>query len=116
MATFPTLSVNPALDGFKEEPAADPTQRTEVYAGVAKTRAMFTRVPMAWDVPYSRLSLADKDALVQFQKDVKVCSDSWTWTHPVSSTQYTVRLREKMAFAPESSNQFWATLMRIEEI
>ena len=39
-----------------------------------------------------------------------------TWTHPITSTQYTVRLKEPMVFEPQGSNQLWQTVMKIEEL
>lgn len=91
MENFPTLSIAPTVDGFTEEVAKDPTIKTDFENGFYQTRPAFTRIPRKFTVTYHAMSDSDKNTLQNFEKTVLVGCDAFTWTHPKTSTQYTVR-------------------------
>ena len=113
---FPVLSRAPSHRQFKEGPAFDPTLRSEFAGGAVLTRARGTVIPMRWDVLYEYLTAADKTVMETLQTNTVVGSDSFRWSHPVSSTIYTVRLGEPVIFTmePRLPNRWRVQLVLIE--
>lgn len=116
MATFPTLSVPPLVTPWEEGAAGDPTIRTPYEAGYGQTKPRFTRITWKWSVAYAGLTQTDKDALVVFEKTVKIGADSWTWTDPKTSAQSTVRLLGPVKYRYHQSDAFWSAEFSIEEV
>jgi len=96
MATYPTLSVTPTYP--LKEAGEDPTLKSEFEAGYTLTRAKFTRSRTVFTVQYENMPNADKETLKTFCDTVKGGSDSFTWTHPSTSTSYEVRFDKRPAF------------------
>ena len=93
MPTYPTLSQDPDVNGFKEEPIIDPTIRSEMESGDVTTRARFTGVPLKWTYRYTQLSNADKLLLATFERStVNYGAASFTWTNPQDDAEHEVRL------------------------
>lgn len=91
MSAFPTLSINPELP--IGETREDSTIRTDMEGGYEHTRARFTRIRRTFKIIYRNLPGADKSTLDAFVTTVKCGADSFTWAHPVTQTQYTVRFK-----------------------
>ena len=91
MADFPTLSSKPDSENWTEEPAVDPTIRSEFENGAVQTRTRFTDVPKKWDLIYRDMSQADKDTLKAFEKTVGYGGDIFNWTNPQDTNTYEVR-------------------------
>lgn len=95
MPAFPTLSIAPTWP--TDEEREDATIRSEMEGGYQHTRPRYTRIRRRFKVIYHMLPEADKsganklDALVT---TVREGSDSFTWNHPATSTQYTVRFEK----------------------
>lgn len=116
MANFPTLSQNPDISGWEEQVAFNPTIRSETDGGYVLTRARFTRLPRRWNLVYRVLPVADVNTLKTFEGTVKVGSDSFLWTNPQNSTQYTVRLLEPIRYSMHGSKNYWDVEMVLEEV
>lgn len=116
--SWPALSVTPALDGWKEDIANDPTLRNKSEGGYTQTRPRFTRIPKKFDFRYAAgnsLTLTDKAALQTFQDQVKVGSSLFTWTNPITAAVYTVRLAKPITFAPMGTTLRWIAEVSLEE-
>lgn len=106
MPTFPTLSCKPAYplnpDGTKE----DATVKSPYEGGYEQTRPRFTRVRRRWGLKYPKMSAADKQTLESFEGTVHGGADSFTWTHPVTSTSYTVRFEGTINYSNVHYNKY----------
>lgn len=119
MPAFPSLSVTPSISGWTESIRVDPTIRTPVEAGYQITRPRFTRSPRRWEIAYAggnALPLADKNILSAFESSVKVGSDIITWTNPVDSVAYQVRLAGPIQYRPLANKLYWEVRMLLEEV
>ena len=100
MAAFPTLTIGPSYPLDPDGELEDATLRSPFEGGYELTRQKFTRTRRSWGVRYEALGQTDKDSLVTFEKDtVKGGADSFTWTHPKTSTVYTVRFTGPVKYA-----------------
>lgn len=116
MATFPTLTDQPDVDGWEESRAFDPAIRARSEGGYVKTRPRTTRVPMQWKLRYSSLSLADKTTLQAFETSVNVGADAFTWTNPADGQAKLVRFKEPVKYSPAGSNLVWTADLTLEEV
>lgn len=92
MSDFPTLSQKPDAESWGEEPALDPTLRSDFEAGYQLTRARFTVVARKWAFVYKFLSNTDKVSLQTFERSaVNYGADSFNWTNPNDDQVYVVR-------------------------
>ena len=114
MLTFPTLSVTPSMSNYNQTIAHDPTLRNETDGGYVVTRAKFTRLVNKWHVLYKYITNADKSTLETFENDVKVGTDAFYWTEPVSGDVKTVRFLNRIEF-PKAS-LYWNAEFDIEEV
>ena len=96
MEAYPTLSVFPTYP-IRETPE-DSTLKSDFEAGYILTRAKFTRSRKSFYVSYQNMPNADKEILDTFGTTVNGGSDSFTWTHPMSSVSYIVRFDKRPAF------------------
>lgn len=105
MSTYPTLSQDPDVSGFKEEPLVDPTLRSDMESGDVVTRALFTGVPLKWSYRYTQLSNADKLLLATFERStVKYGAVNFDWTNPQDSVLHDVRFTEPIKYELNQSN------------
>lgn len=96
MPTYPTLNQKPQypLDEDREDSAI----KSDFEGGYQHTRPRYTRVRRIFDIKYINLSDADKTTLETFINTVKGSANSFTWTHPKTSTTYTVRFDKPPKF------------------
>jgi len=126
MAAFPviyrygTTVHNPTGESLKNVIAHNPTIRSQSDGGYITTRARFTRITRSWPaLRYEWLTTANKDALLDFESDTVVGgSNSFTWTNPLDSTSYTVRLSSLMHFTPHPKTNFlfWQAEFGLEAV
>lgn len=116
MLTYPSLSVNPDVQGWEESRAFDPTIRARSEAGYVKTRPRTTRVPMQWKVLYQNLPAADKAAVQNFESLVMVGADAFAWTNPMDGVVKTVRFKELVRCSPMGSRLYWRVEFTLEEV
>jgi len=116
MLNFPTLTVQPDVEGWEEQRAFDPTIRARAEGGYTKTRPRTTRIPMQWTVRYPLLTAADKNTLQAFEGAVKIGADAFTWTNPDSGLVKTVRFKEPVKYAPVGSKLAWRAEFTLEEV
>jgi hypothetical protein len=116
MATFPTLSPKPDVEGWEETRAYDPTIRAKSEGGYVKTRPRYTRAPEQWKVVYQFLPLSDKTTIKTFETTVLVGADAFTWTNPVTSVAKTVRFLEPVKYTPQGSRLFWKIEFTLQEV
>jgi hypothetical protein len=117
MSDFPTLSQNPDAEIWREEPASDPTLRSEFEAGYQLTRAKFTVIPRTWSLVYRFLSNTEKTTLQTFERStVNYGANSFNWTNPIDSQTYVVRFVEPIKFTLENNklNEWQAELKLVE--
>ncbi len=90
MANFPTLSIGPVFP-LREVPR-DASLRSPFEAGYVQARPKFTRIPATWpDITYRNMTATDKSTLETFEKTTVKQTDAFSWTHPQTSTVYSVR-------------------------
>ena len=117
MSNFPTLSTNPDAEGWHEEPAIDPTLRSEFESGHQLTRGRATVVPETWSFTYRFLSNADKVILKTFEKStVNFGAGTFNWTNPNDSESYVVKLAKPIKFTREDNGlNEWKVELKVVE-
>ncbi len=100
MADFPVLSRGVEFS-FRERLAYNPAIQSQAEDGKVISRGRFTGTKKEWDVEYTLLTEDDKDLLEALQTTVNVSGDVFNWTHPKTSVEYSVRLRDPMEFSIE---------------
>lgn len=132
MATFPTIYRrgteihNPIVRDFSSRMAHDPTIRSRSAGGYVTSRAGFTRIPRAWTVKYDWMTKANKNTIKAFEDGnagstpvgVTGGSDSFTWTNPEDSTDYTVRFLGLIEYTPHDKTNFlwWMVDFILEQV
>ena len=97
MANFPTLSVQPLLTDFAEEPE-DSTIRSDFEGGYLQTRPRFTRDRKTFGpVAYLNLTDGDKASLESFYDTVK-CASIFAWIHPRTGATKNGRFKVPLKF------------------
>ena len=116
LPAYPSLSKNPDVENWKEEPASDPTVRSPCESGVSVTRARFTTVPTKIRYVYRNLSNTDKESLETFEQDtVNYGAGSFTWTHFIKSTSHTATFSRPIKYTLEKSLQnLWKVEVEVE--
>jgi len=117
MSAYPSLSVKPDAQGFEEGPALDdPTYRSPKDSGRVKTYPKVSWVPIRFAFQYTQLANADKVLLWTFERDtVHYGADPFTWTHPQTSTGYTVRFLTPIQFRREDDQGLtWSVRVELE--
>jgi len=91
---FPTFSLSkgPNPKTWKEVVLLDPTIRTEVAAGIVKTRARFTATLKRFDFNYNFLTEADKVLIEEHQEHVVVGASEFTYRMKQTDEDWLVRL------------------------
>lgn len=93
MAAFPTLSRAPSFPIDPDGELEDTVIRSPQTAGYDQTRPRTTRVRRNFGVSYRALGATDESTLRAFEvTTLRNGADSFTWTHPLSGTTYTVQL------------------------
>jgi len=98
MPMYPTLSKKPTYPLSEER--EDNTIKSRFESGYQKTRSRYTRVRRKFQIKYMNLGSVDTALLDAFIDTVDGATDSFTWTHPVTGTSYTVRFEAP----PKKSN------------
>jgi hypothetical protein len=100
MAAFPTLSRGPSYPLDPDGVNTDVVLRNETTGGYEITRPRTTRSRLSWGVNFNGLTDSDISTLKTFEvTTLKNGSDSFTWQHPVSGTNYTVRLTGPISYS-----------------
>ena len=100
MASWPSISREPAGPGFETGLAADPTLRTPTDAGYVLTRARWTRTRQRFRVRYEMLTEVERQAMLEFQTTQGVGGASFSWIDPTDSVSRTVRLAAPLRWEP----------------
>ena len=118
MPAFPSLSSTPLVDPYEHTAAFDPVIRLPNFeAGYRPTRPRFTRVPKKWHIAYpGTMTDADRTTLEAFEETVKYGSDSFTWTHPKTAVEYTVRFAAPVKYKFGISDDYWSFEFDLEEV
>ena len=99
MPAFPTLSVPCSYPIDPDGVIDDVIMRSPQEAGYEQTRPRTTRPRRNFGVTYIGLESVDEALLRTFEiTTLRNGSDSFNWTHPLSSTVYTVRLTGPIKF------------------
>mgnify|MGYP001578067759 CR=1 FL=1 len=117
MPNFPSFAVAPSVEGWEEEAASDPTIRSETEGGYTQTRPRFTRIRGKWTIQYTTMTLADKNTMKTFERTTVIGgSNSFTWTNPADSTQYTVRFLGTVKYKMHINKNYWDISFVLEEV
>jgi hypothetical protein len=104
MADFPTLSINPSYP--IGETREDSAIVTEFDAGYDQSRAKYSRVRYIFTINYKLIPSADKTLLTTFITTVNGRADAFNWTHPQSSTVYSVKFNKIPEFQYVAYNYY----------
>jgi len=112
MATYPTLSMNPAT---LEEGSYKRQIKTEFETGQVHSRPGATRARGKWTLSYSNLPDLDYQSLKTFFE--ANIGDTFTWTHPTTAVSKTVRFSEDTFTGKQTANYpgFWDVDFQVEE-
>ena len=113
---FPLLSQTPAITPWEEQAASDPTISVSTQGGYRQTRPRYTRIPGKWKISYLILSASEKAVLGNFEKQVKVGAERWSWTNPLDSVVYEVRFLGPVRYKMHGSKLYWDAAFEIEEV
>jgi phage-related protein len=116
--TFPTLSQDQDSRFFTEK-RENPAIRTELEGGYVQTRARHTRTPRrTWTTGFSELTDADRAALNTFWDQVAGGSRAFTWRHPVTLANHTVRFAAEVSFkyTGHFTRYRWEAQITLEEV
>jgi len=124
MASFPTLqrrgteTHNPVVGAMDSQMAYDPVVRSQSEGGYAKTRARYTRIARQWTVHYDWLTKTNKNTIKTFEDARVAGSESFTWTNPEDSAEYTVRFVGLVRYIPHEHTNFlwWMVEFMLEQV
>jgi hypothetical protein len=85
---YPTLTILPTYP--ISEKLLPSSIKTQFEAGYLLARSRHSRDRLIFQLNYKNMGQTDKDSLFNHMKTVKDV-DTFSWTHPVTSTVYTVR-------------------------
>ena len=109
---YPTLSVNP---NFPIDEGVEPSSiKSKFEAGYVLARARFTRERNNFKLAYTLLSNADKVLLKDHMDTVKDITP-FNWTHPITSTVYSVRYQSIPQFQ-YAQYQRWNVSFILEQL
>lgn len=99
MTAFPTLSLPCSYPIDPDGVPEDVILRSPQEAGYEQTRPRTTRARLNFGVNYIGMVPADEALLRAFYTTtLRNGADSFTWTHPISGTTYTVRFTAPIKF------------------
>lgn len=117
MTAFPTLSRAPSLPLDPDGEIEDVILRSPMEAGYEQTRPKTTRARRIFGLNYRALGNADVTLLRTFETTtLRNGADSFTWTHPLSGTTYTVRLTAPIKFARAQAGTLSEVSMMLREV
>jgi hypothetical protein len=100
MAAYPTLTKAPSYPLEPDGVIEDVVLRNPMEDGYVQTRPRTTRARRTWGLNYRNLPDADIATLRTFEITTLVNgAGSFTWTHPLSGTTYTVQLTGPIKFS-----------------
>jgi len=115
MPSFPTMSKSANISGFTRIAAINPTKSSQFSSGHQLTRAIFTNVPYKWSFQYNLLTNADKELLVDFEKEVKYTTSAFDWVNPSDNITYSVRFTKVLSFNMERIENYWSVAIEVVE-
>lgn len=120
MPTFPTLPSGAILDSRKHSAEhEDPALKQEMEGGYTASRARHTRAPRAtWSCGYTYITTADRDALLDFYRQMRGGSTHFDWTNPQDSQVYVVRFEGKLkeTYVGQGTNQRWDIAFQLVQV
>ncbi|MHB0925887.1 MAG: hypothetical protein ACYC1F_05230 [Gallionellaceae bacterium] len=117
MANFPTLSCSPSFPLDPDGEIEDVVLRSPFEGGYEQTRPRSTRTRRTFGLNYKALNNADVALLRAFEiTTLRNGADSFTWTHPLSATSYTVRLTGPIKFAKQQVSTHSAVALTLREV
>lgn len=117
MANFPTLSRAPSYPLDPDGELEDVVLRSPQTAGYEQTRPRTTRARRTFGLSYPVLDDTDTAALRVFEiTTLHNGADSFTWTHPLSGTSYTVRLTAPIKFRRTHSRTLTGCSLMLREV
>jgi hypothetical protein len=108
---FPTLSRGPSKIDIDLE---DNSLRSDQEGGYQISRARYTRIRHKINLTYPILTNADKIALNNWQLSLMGGSDKDTWTDPMTSITYTIRLDKPIKFSAVTT-YMWSCEFQMNE-
>jgi len=106
MATFPTLSKNPVVQGWEEEALFDPTILNEMEGGAVESHSTTTVVPWTWKLTYRDMTNADYALMKAFERTgVNFGMSSFHWINPCDAVVNSVKLGSKIKYKMEENLQ-----------
>ncbi|PIQ26127.1 hypothetical protein COW64_12340 [bacterium (Candidatus Blackallbacteria) CG18_big_fil_WC_8_21_14_2_50_49_26] len=117
MTAFVTLSKAPSLPLSPDGKIEDVVLRSSAEAGYLQTRPRTTRARRSWGVRYPVLDATDTAALRAFEiTTLRNGADSFSWTHPISGTSYTVRLAGQIDFSTDQHRSLTGASFTLQEV
>ena len=113
MANYPTLTIAPNYP--LSEDREDATYRSGMEGGYEYTRPKYTRGRKKFGITYTNMQNTDKDTLEAFVDTVKGGADSFIWTHPKTSTNYTAQFDKPPKFEYVEYN-FWNVSFQLNQV
>jgi len=119
--SWPTISREAQIEGFRQFVVYDPTIRTRDADGRTLARRGPARILYGWEFELRYLTTADKEILKTFQDvTVGIGGEPFIWTDPSSDSSgnvHVVRLAEPMAFEIDGDDDKskWRTSVIIHE-
>ncbi|MFH2013826.1 MAG: hypothetical protein ABIJ17_02540 [Patescibacteria group bacterium] len=114
MASYPSLSTlpNEPLDrGWK-----DSTLISDTDADYIRTRARNSRLPKTFGIHYRLMKDSDYQTLEAFFEARMGSSEAFTWTHPITSVNYTVRFLKDTFKSEKTAVGRWNINFTLEEV
>lgn len=117
MANFPTLSRAPSYPLSPDGDLEDVVMRSPQASGYEQTRPRSTRARRSFGLSYKNISDADIAALRTFEiTTILNGANSFSWTHPITSTVYTVRLAGPIQYERTRSPGVGDVSMKFREV
>ena len=109
MATWPNIAEPSRMTERKQKAQI----KSDMSAGYVQSRAKWTRSRKVFELSWNAMSDADKGLLETFFGDN--IGGTFTWTHPLSGTSYTVRFGEGELSARYVYVSRWQIDLMLEE-
>ena len=119
MATFPaTLPTPSGESGDFKEKYLRKTRRSDFDAGYEQTRPMWTKTRREFHIEWRALTATQVSTLITFFEgsDVEYGGYAFDWTHPVSSTTYSVRLVDDEVDVDYVANDKYRVKIRLRQV
>ena len=110
MATWPSIQ-EPSYP--IDEEIYKPQVRTEFESGAVQSRARVTAGKERWTLQWPGMPEADYQTLMAFFETNQ--GDTFTWTHPVTSTAYTARFSDDRLASTVRRPGYRTVMVKLEE-